>query len=87
MKNACIEQFFIGINLDGMSSRTYAKIPPPNLFLSKKTKYPLKYLVGFRYGKKHFVKIVTSLVTVYLKRHYIYVYTLFLPKNHYFKPF
>ena len=36
--------------------------------------------------KKHFVKIVTSLDTVLFKMTYIYVYTLYFPKNHYFKP-
>ena len=29
--------------------------------------FSLRDQIGFRYGKKHFVKIVTSLVTVLLK--------------------
>ena len=29
--------------------------------------FTLRELVGFRYGKKHFLKIVTGLVTVLLK--------------------
>ena len=36
--------------------------------------------------KKHYVKIVASLVTVLLKWHDIYVFTLYLQKTHYFKP-
>ena len=32
----------------------------------------LKVALGFRYGKKHFVKIVASLVTVLFKMIYIY---------------
>ena len=52
-------------------------------------------LTSFIYGslqgsdmekKKHFVKIVTSLVTVFIKMT-LYVYTLYLPKNPYFQPF
>ena len=30
--------------------------------------------------KKHFVKIVTILVAVSLRRHYVYVFTFYLPK-------
>ena len=36
--------------------------------------------------KKHFVKIVKSLVIVLLKMTLCYVLTLYLQKNHYFKP-
>ena len=41
VNDASIEQFFIGINLDRMSSRTYTQIPPPYSFRSNlKIQYP-----------------------------------------------
>ena len=41
----------------------------------KKQHYSLRQLVGFRYEEKHFVKIVTSLVTVLFKMK-LYMYIL-----------
>ena len=47
----------------------------------------LRQLVGFRYGKKHFVKIVTSLVAVLLKMTLCLCIQLeFAKKKHYVKP-
>ena len=51
----------------------------PNLSNKKAiVKKKIKEPVGFRYRKKHFVKIVTSLVTVLLKTtSRIYIYFVF----------
>ena len=41
----------------------------------------VKVLVVFRYGKKHFVKVVTSLVTVLLKMTLLCLYFVFTKKT------
>ena len=67
-------QFCLGSTSDGFSA-------------TESTEISLRYLVGFRCGKKHFVKIVTSLVMVFLKMTLCFMNIFYLQKKtHYFKP-